>query len=185
MPDFYRNPMLWYVLVAAMLAVFLFGDVLVLLFLGGMGEARSLQETGNSGYKAEGESVLRISDIHEPSIGSGAAMTEDTGSSCLVYGGECSSLPSELWVGLLLAYIVLLIANFYYGSRKFSGNIQWFWEASYTALALIAWYVFDGCRTHVWFPLYVLKTGAVTFAGYLYFVGKKTPAFAPLSEEVE
>ncbi len=184
MPELFRNH-LKYVLVAAMLAVFLFGDVFALPFIGGMGEARSLQETGKSGYGAGSESVLRISDIHGPSIGSGAAMTEDAGSSCLVYGGECSSLPSELWVGLLLVYIVLLIVNFYYGSRKFSENIQWFWEVSYTALALIAWYAFDGCRTHLWFPLYVLKMGAVIFGGYLYFLGKKAPAFAPPSEEVE
>ena len=160
-------------MLGVIVAVFLFGDIIFMPALGELDEARLLQETSQTGYVSGGaERIVKISDISGPRIDSGAAMIENTGNQCLIYGGACASLPTSLWIGLLVAYIVLLIGNFAYGFRR-STSVQWFWEAIYTLFALWAWYLFDGCGTHIWFSLYVLKFGAVIFGLYLYLFTQK------------
>lgn len=86
--------------------------------------------------------------------------------------GHCASLPQDAWVLLLGAYIFLLVFNltFEFGKRK---KLQWFWEALYTILALLAWYDFDGCRQNNWFAQAVIIEGVIIYAFYFYYFDQK------------
>jgi len=84
----------------------------------------------------------------------------------------CASLPAEVWIFLLAAYLFLLIFNLSYDFGK-AKKIRWFWEGLFTLLALYAWYVYDGCRTFIWFPLYVMKLGIIIYLFYIYLMADK------------
>lgn len=83
----------------------------------------------------------------------------------------CLSLPENAWVLLVGVYIALIIFNLTYKIRE-EKNIRWFWESLYTILALLAWYYFDECRTHNWFPPVIIETGLIIYAFYLYYFNK-------------
>lgn len=85
---------------------------------------------------------------------------------------SCATLPAGIWIFLLAAYIFLLIFNL---SSAFgqAQKVQWFWEALLTLFALGAWYAYDGCRTFIWYPLYVLKFGLIIYLFYLYLLAEK------------
>lgn len=109
--------------------------------------------------------ILKISEITGPRIDEAAASIERE-------AVICKSLPAGIWIFLLLAYIALLIFNLAFDFRS-ATRIQWFWELLLTFLVLSAWYVFDGCRTNIWYPLFVLKMGILIYATYLYFFDRK------------
>ncbi len=120
------------------------------------------------------EPMLKISEIRGPMIDSEAAMivVDESVSSADASVTACTTLPLFLWVFLLIAYAALLVFNFSYTFRQ-AARPQWFWEALYTALFIIGWYAWDGCRDHPWFPFAVAKLGLIIFAAYLYLLEKK------------
>jgi hypothetical protein len=115
------------------------------------------------------KNILKISDINGPRIDEEAAFTVRISPLSPL---PCTNLPKGAWIFLLLSYLSLLIFNLVYGLRR-ATKIQWFWEAVLTFAALFAWYVFDQCRTNVWFPMDVLKMGILVYALYIYFFNKK------------
>lgn len=84
----------------------------------------------------------------------------------------CATLPAEIWIFLLVAYLFILVFNLSYGFGK-SKKIRWFWEGLFTFLAIYAWYGYDGCRTFIWFPLYVMKLGIIIYLFYIYLMADK------------
>lgn len=132
---------------------------------------------------AVSEPVLKISEIRGPRIDDQAAMVvvkesaEDTVATQVAVSA-CHTLPLDIWAFLLIAYAALLIFNFSYTFRRVTAP-QWFWETLYTALFIIGWYAWDGCRDYVWFPFAVVKFGLIVFALYAYLLEKK------LSEKTE
>lgn len=84
----------------------------------------------------------------------------------------CAALPAEIWIFLLAAYLFLLIFNLSYDFGKLK-KIRWFWEGLFTLLAIYAWYAYDGCRTFIWFPLYVMKLGIIIYLFYIYLMAEK------------
>lgn len=121
--------------------------------------------------------VFRISEIRGPMIDDRAAMIvadESSEFSCTTQAiaSACSTLPLDIWAFLLIAYAALLVFNFSYTFRR-AVKPQWGWETLYTALAVIAWYAWDGCRDHLWFPFAVVKSGLIIFAVYAYLLEKK------------
>ena len=84
----------------------------------------------------------------------------------------CATFPAEIWIFLLAAYLFLLVFNLSCGFGK-SKKIRWFWEGLFTLLALYAWYNYDGCRTFIWFPLYVMKFGIIIYLFYIYLMAEK------------
>ena len=129
------------------------------------------------------EPVLKISEIRGSRIDDDAAMIvveESATSSCApqAAASACSTLPLDIWVFLLIAFVTLLVFNFSY-TFKHTMKPQWGWEASYMVLFIIGWYAWDGCRDHVWFPFAVVKFSLIVFALYAYLLEKK------LSEKTE
>ena len=84
----------------------------------------------------------------------------------------CASLPAEVWIFILAAYLFLLVFNLSYDFGK-AKKIRWFWEGLFTLLAIYAWYAYDGCRTFIWFPLYVMKLGIIIYLFYIYLTVEK------------
>jgi hypothetical protein len=82
------------------------------------------------------------------------------------------SLPPEIWIFLLLAFMALLIFNLAYNFKK-TLEIRWGFEAALLILTLWAWLIFDQGRAVIWFPLYVIKLGLIIYLAYLYFFEKK------------
>ena len=159
--------------VSVMLTVYLFGDTPFLSVLGEFGHVSVVEHRlSKDDAPVLNNSYAKISQLSGPQIDKGAAMMDDTENVCLVYGEACASLPTSLWMMLLLAYMILLVGNLVYGFRR-SLRVQWFWEMIYTVLAILAWYIFDECRIALWYPLYVFKMGVFIFAVYLYFVLQK------------
>ncbi len=87
--------------------------------------------------------------------------------------GRCASLPQNIWVMLLGAYIFLIIFNLSYKIEK-TKYIHWSWESFYTILALLAWHNFDECRKNTWFAPAVIESGIIIYLFYLYFWNKLT-----------
>ena len=119
--------------------------------------------------------VPRLSETRGPSIdGEGAfSAGKDFCRECSVCrsASKCKTLPVGIWIFLLAAYVILIIFNlaFTFGKRD---TLQWVWEAMLTLLALGVWFGLDGCRTLVWYPLFVIGLGALTYALYLYLFSK-------------
>lgn len=117
--------------------------------------------------------IPKISEIRGSRIDDEAAMTvvEETLSKT-TQARKCIILPVEIWVFLLVAFIALLVFNLAYNFER-ATKIQWGWELALALLPLVAWYVWDGCRAYVWFPLYSIKMGIIIYALYLYFFDQK------------
>ena len=96
----------------------------------------------------------------------------------------CATLPGELWILLLAAYLFLMFFNLFYDFEK-SNSLHWFWEGLYTLLALWGWYVWDQCHQNLWFPLYVLKLGTIVYLVYLYLFYKKREVQLFSDEDLE
>lgn len=114
-------------------------------------------------------SIPKLSQLRGPQIDREAAMIAVEQSLQKIV---CSSLPVNLWVFLLMAFVVLLIFNFFYTFEQ-AVRPQWAWELGLTCLTLIGWYFWDGCRTHLWFPLAVIKFGLIVAILYVYLLEKK------------
>lgn len=156
-------------LIAVGLLLFSLSDAPFLTILGELGHVSVIQQFSEVSKNKD----ARLSAITGSQIDDGAAMTEVSNQDCSsLFNAPCVSLPSVLWVVLLFAYMVLLIGNFLYGVRHFD-HVQWFWECLYTFCALYVWYVFDECRTNIWYPLYILKMGLIIFGIYVYYMLKK------------
>lgn len=121
-------------------------------------------------------SLSEIIKSGKPQISEEAAETvkekEDQGKEnyeiLLKGNNHCRSLPQNLWVFLLGAYLFLLIFNLSFEFEK-AINIRWFWESLYTILALLAWFNYDQCRTNTWFAPAVIESGIIIYAYYLYY----------------
>jgi hypothetical protein len=115
--------------------------------------------------------VPKISEIKGPRIDDGAATIVAEGVSSAQTQTQtlaCFSLPTGVWVFLLVAYIALLVFNLAYNFQNVT-RVQWVWELGLTLLTLLTWFLWDECRTSPWFPLAVLKMGVLIYALYLYF----------------
>jgi hypothetical protein len=114
----------------------------------------------------------------EARINSGAAAVEKKGNGrenyeiLLSQNGHCFSLPQNMWVMMLAAYVFLLIFNLTYKLKE-AAKLRWFWETLYTALALLAWYEYDACRTNAWFAQSVILIGAIIYFFYFYDFNKR------------
>ncbi|MFZ2187356.1 MAG: hypothetical protein WAV46_01885 [Candidatus Moraniibacteriota bacterium] len=117
--------------------------------------------------------IQKLSEIRGARIDDGAGtIVVERSLSAQVQARICLTLPGGLWIFLLLGYVALLIFNFSYTFDRATAP-QWAWEAGLTALALIAWYAWDECRTSSWFPLMVVKSGLLVFIAYAYLLEKK------------
>jgi hypothetical protein len=75
----------------------------------------------------------------------------------------CRSLPADTWAFLLAIYVLLLAFNLREQGR-ISGEIaHWRFETFLTVFFLVEWFVFDGCREALWFPLSLIKCSLIVF----------------------
>lgn len=122
--------------------------------------------------------VLRLSEVRGPSIDGEAAavVAEENGASCPIAAktATCRTLPSEIWIFLLTSYLFLIIFNLSltFGKRN---TVQWVWETILTLLGLGAWFLWDQCRTNLWYPLFVISLGILIYLFYLYFFNENLP----------
>lgn len=134
-------------------------------------EASQAEESSKS-------AVTRVSPFADPTprIDEEAAsiVRENPEESCnpAALAPDCKTLPAGVWIFLLAAYVFLLIFNLSAGFGS-AQKIRWFWETLFTFLALYAWYVYDGGRTFIWYPLYVLKFGLIIYLFYVYLLMEK------------
>lgn len=124
--------------------------------------------------------IPKLSELRGPHIDDGAAMVvvEDevpVTTFSVAVSSSCATLPAEIWVFLLIAYVALLVFNLSYRFvlAADSHRIQWFWEIIYTCAFIGMWYAWDGCRGATWFPVEILKTGIFLYAAYLYFFDRR------------
>ncbi|MFA6383465.1 MAG: hypothetical protein WCX17_03505 [Parcubacteria group bacterium] len=116
--------------------------------------------------------VPKLSEVRGPSIDGEAAavVSEEKNAACPVASktAVCQTWPPEIWIFLLTAYLFLLIFNLglTFGKRS---TIQWVWEAIITLLGLGTWFLWDQCRTSLWYPLFVITLGILIYLFYLYF----------------
>ncbi|PJA86738.1 MAG: hypothetical protein CO141_03155 [Candidatus Moranbacteria bacterium CG_4_9_14_3_um_filter_42_9] len=134
--------------------------------------------SSSSMLKLIGPSDMKISDDFSPRIDSEAAIVVRDGDNIIPF---CTTLPGELWIFLLAAYLFLLFFNLFYDFEK-SDSLHWFWESLYTLLALWGWYIWDTCHQNIWFPLYILKLGVIIYLVYLYLLYKQKE-IQPLTDE--
>ena len=113
----------------------------------------------------------RLSLNHQAKIDSGAVFTKN-----LDLIKTCQTLPVEIWLLMLLAYLTILIFNlaFDFSCAK---KVHWAWEAFYTFLFVAGWFFWDGCRAFVWFPLCIIQLGLIIFGIYLYLFDKKSELY--------
>ena len=129
--------------------------------------------------------VPKLSEIKGPSIdGEGASVVRLENSATCALSAACATLPAGLWVFLLVAYLALLGFNLAYKFKE-SRNIRWVWETIMTLLLIAGWFYFDQCRSHLWFPLYVMKLGIIIYLFYLYFFGEKQKNDSGYPESLE
>ena len=133
---------------------------------------------GSSMLKFTGPSDMKISDDFAPRIDSEAALVVKEDNQIIPL---CQTLPGELWILLLAAYLFLLFFNLFYDFEH-AKKIRWFWEGFYTLLALGAWYFYDECHQNIWFPLYVLRLGVIVYLAYLYLLYTQKE-IQPLTDE--
>jgi hypothetical protein len=138
----------------------------------------------NESPSVQPQPTLKISDIRGSRIDDQAAMIVIDKSATVseTLKVACSTLPINVWIFLLIAYVALLVFNFSYTFKQVT-EPQWFWETLYTVLALVGWYSLDDCRAHIWFPLAVVKFGLIIFIVYLYLLEKKPSELEIAKEE--
>lgn len=169
-------------LVAVFLCLFLVIDIFSLSTITYTGSDALLSISGQNTSSVNSErivqplvskSIPKISEIKGPRIDDEAAMivVEEAPSA---QAKVCFSLPIEIWVFLLIAFVALLVFNLTYDFER-ATKIQWGWELALVLLALVTWFIWDECRTSVWFPLSIIKTGVIIYALYLYFFERKFP----------
>jgi len=178
-------------LVEVFLGLFLIIDIFSLSAITYRGSDALLNISGQSASSVNTEravqplvskSIPKISEIKDPRIDDEAAMiVVEEALSAQAQAKVCFSLPVEIWVFLLIAFLALLIFNLTYHFGQ-AMKIQWGWELALTILPLVAWYALDECRTFVWFPLHIIEMGVIIYALYLYFFEKK---FAGEKEQTE
>lgn len=120
----------------------------------------------------ERSEVPKLSSLRGAQIDAEAAMAIVTADGETVPVQTCETLPVRLWVFLLLAYLALLAFNLASGFERRSSP-QWFWELIYTGFALLAWPVWDGCLSTLWYPLAILQMGILAYILYLYFFQRR------------
>jgi hypothetical protein len=111
--------------------------------------------------------ILKISEIRGPRIDDEAAMIVAEKATAV-----CRTLPLNLWVFLMVAYIALLVFNFSFAFKE-ANQPQWFWETLYALAFIAGWFAWDSCRENIWFPFAIVKFGLIIFALYAYFLKKK------------
>lgn len=130
-------------------------------------------------FYQERKDIPRLSEIKGPRIdGGGASVVREERAGrniCAISpmgAKSCATWPVGIWVLLLATYLFLMIFNLgsTFGKRN---TIQWFWEAAYSVLALGSWFLWDGCRENLWFPLYVMALGVLVYVAYLHFFWEK------------
>ena len=164
-------------------------EVISLLFTAGIRPADIFRLPADTAQKsAIEEPLLKISEIRGPRIDDQAAMIV-AGKPALVttaLAPLCFTLPINIWMFLVLAYVALMVFNFSYTFQQATSETgeratrpQWFWETLYTLLFIVGWFVWDECRSHIWFPFTVVKFGLIMFALYVYLWEKKQPVWVP------
>jgi RsiW-degrading membrane proteinase PrsW (M82 family) len=141
------------ILVIALLAL------LFMEFLSAWAEVSSTQQSVGYG---EDFATLQISDLHgKQSLGEAAVMVEQQSDGLRVMS-LCTSLPNEVWLFLIGAYLALLIFNFKeaYKQQKPIGGV---FEIFLSGMFLILWASFDNCHSTYWFPLLLLKSGLIVY----------------------
>lgn len=160
------------------LGIFILGALLVGSFFFSTSPSFEHKKNDRKSYQ-ERKDIPKLSEIKGPRIDSGAASIvreEGEGENiCAIssMGAKgCATLPVGTWVLLLATYLFLIIFNLgiTFGKRN---TVQWVWEAVYTVLALGSWFLWDGCRENLWFPLYVMALGVPIYLFYLYFFWEK------------
>ena len=82
---------------------------------------------------------------------------------------QCSGWPLWSWILLLL----VALGGFNYAtwnSFKEIKVLKWFWPLVWTVAGLGTWYLYDGCRTYLWFPYTTVILAAISYLSYLYKV---------------
>lgn len=140
------------------------------------GKARSdssIQKEGE--FIINGDEIIQIEKVVSPgSPFSDSAPRIDSEAASIVVAKKsstCPTFPPEIWILLLVSFVLLIIFNLAYTFEK-TQHIQWGWELFYLFLTLFVWFYFDKCKTNLWFPLYVIKLGLITYLGYLYLFEK-------------
>lgn len=146
---------------------FLLGGVLALLLV---------LEIFTGGYfgfsentlSSQPEIFLKISEIQDPTIDSGAAAISLEEETCRT--GE--TLPGSVWFLFLLSMGVLIFGNFAFAiySKK---HLEWLPEAGYVLVALLVWWFVDPCHQTLWFPVTLVKISLLIFALYVYLLEKE------------
>lgn len=164
-------------------------EVISLLFAAGIRPADIFKFSADTAQKSGiEEPLLKISEIRGPRIDDRAAMIV-AGKPALVtatLAPLCFTLPINIWTFLVLAYVALIVFNFSYTFQQATSELgarvtrpQWFWETLYTLLFIVGWFVWDECRSHIWFPFTVVKFGLIIFVLYVYLWEKKQPVRVP------
>lgn len=116
--------------------------------------------------------ILKLSEIRGSRIDDEAAMiVVEESLQAAETEASCFALPKGIWIFLLVAYVALLIFNFSYTFKQVV-RPQWVWETILTVLALVSWYIWDGCQNSLWFPFAVVKLGLIVFVSYVYLLEK-------------
>ncbi len=101
-------------------------------------------------------------DSEEP-ISSDASLTREMITSISAFFGagasknQCRDLPQSAWIALLIAIIVALLVVIDRLPYLLKGNGVQFAISHLIVfvVALTLWFIFDGCRSHRWFPIAV------------------------------
>ncbi|MFC1645409.1 hypothetical protein ACFL08_05275 [Patescibacteria group bacterium] len=88
----------------------------------------------------------------------------------VIGASDCVSWPLRNWFLLLITYIAIFSFNSFYKIKNDKNKIRWFWQFIYTCLAILVWYLFDGCKTFQWFPIAIIIAGAANYEIYLTLV---------------
>lgn len=115
----------------------------------------------------------KLSTLRGPQIDAEGAMAfvDQTGRTVPIR--FCDTLPTNVWVFLIVAYVILLSYNLVSGFRP-GRPVQWFWEGVLTTAALLAWVVWEECRGYAWYPLAIVQFGITLYALYLLSYRRRT-----------
>jgi len=85
---------------------------------------------------------------------------------------QCQSWPLIKWILALITYLGILNFNNFYKIEK-DQKTRWFWQLTFTMLAIVIWTIFDECRYYSWFPTVTLLTGLMSYMLYLGKIGSE------------